>query len=231
MTPGPVLHSGEVMVVIEGPARVSWRQTRGTQWRPTGLWPTATQRAEVLDRLDRGAPLLVVLDDVPATVSLLAEEFAYAPPPLAALAEDVRGEVVDLQIPLLDWLPDELRRRGLRFLHASTETASRTPVPLRPALVLDEPPSAMPNVRFAHLLPGGRFSHSHLLGVVPHVFGPPAVGSARGTAPTPTAAIAESRAEPRPEMSSTSFWTSIVNGERCGREQTEAGRVGDVLKW
>jgi hypothetical protein len=178
MTPGPVLHCGEVMVVIEGPTRMCWRHTRGTQWTPTGLWPTATQRAEVLDRLDRGAPLLVVLDNVPATVSLLAEEFAHAPSPLAALADDVRGDLVDLQIPPLDWLPDELRRHGLQFLHASTETASRTPVPLLPALVLDEPASAMPNVRFAHLLPGGRFSHSHLLGVVRHIFGAPAVGSA-----------------------------------------------------
>jgi hypothetical protein len=211
MTPGPILHYGEVMVVIEGPARVTWRRSGGARWTPTGLWPTATQWAEVVDRLDRGAPLLVVLDDVPAKVSLLAEEFADAPPPLAALAQDVRGEVVDLQIPLLDWLPAELRRRGLQFLHASTETASRTPVPLLPALVLDEPASVMPNVRFAHLLPGGRFSHPYLRDVAGYVFGHSVVGPPNRTAPTTSIATAESRIEARLDKLAAPVSKSIVD--------------------
>ena len=54
-------------------------------------------------------------------------------------------------MPALDWLPNDLRDRGLRFLQASTSRVRRTPVLLRPALALDERDIACPHVRFAHL--------------------------------------------------------------------------------
>ena len=63
-------------------------------------------------------PLLVVVERPETTITLLGEQLAAAPPAVAALA-DGSGDAVDLRLAAFDWLPEEERERGLRFLRAS----------------------------------------------------------------------------------------------------------------
>jgi hypothetical protein len=170
VTVATALRRAGVQIVFEGTARVTWRRSGPARWTPTGLWPTSCQAANLLDQVNGGAPLLVVLEQVVATVPMLAEEFADAPPAIAALAEDTGGAVVDVRIPTLDWLPAELRDRGLRFAHASTATAAGTPDLLVPPLALEAPATAMPNVRFAHVLDPRRYRRSEVPAVARHAF-------------------------------------------------------------
>jgi hypothetical protein len=171
MTTEPVLRHDGVTVVVEGSARIRWRRVAAARWAPAALWPSTDESAEVLSGVRRGDPLLVVFDEAPAKVPVLAEELALAPPAVASLACDTSGEVVDLHVPPLDWLPEELRHRGLRFLHTSTQAASRTPCPLRPPLMLDEPAADLPNLRFAVRLPCRGWARTDLVAVASHLFG------------------------------------------------------------
>ncbi|TVL89912.1 hypothetical protein CD790_24200 [Streptomyces sp. SAJ15] len=142
------------------------------------------------EQLARRAPLLVVLDAPEATVPVLSEELARAPrrvhaaltrgepmtgsgtPGSAPLcATSTRGEeITDLRVPLLDWLPGPLRRRGLDFLAESEETLARTPRALLPALLTDENPAPSAPVRFARRLLPGALSEACLAAAVRHLF-------------------------------------------------------------
>jgi hypothetical protein len=76
-----------------------------------------------------------------------------------------------VHIPALDWLPNDLRRRGLAFLDASTERASQVPPALRAPLVLSVSDPAAPHVRFAHRLRSGFALDHNLPVIVEHAFG------------------------------------------------------------
>jgi hypothetical protein len=78
---------------------------------------------------------------------MLAEEFAQARSALRALASDWSGEVVDVAIPALDWLPATLRARGLHFLERTDEQVAATPRGLTPPLIVEEA-DTVSNVRF-----------------------------------------------------------------------------------
>ncbi|GAA3837893.1 hypothetical protein GCM10022243_00470 [Saccharothrix violaceirubra] len=144
MTPTVAVAHDDFLIVVEGPARLTWCRTGSARWRPTGLWPTPAQQADVCDRIRRGSPLLVVLDE-PTAIPLLAEEIADAPPELAALAE-FAGDVGELRIPFLGWLPPDLAERGRRFLRCGRPSR---PDVLVPPLVVDAPDPDVPHVRFA----------------------------------------------------------------------------------
>jgi hypothetical protein len=158
----------EVLIVLEGAVRLAWRRSGAARWSPVGLWPTDWQAADLLDHVRRGLPLLVVLEQVSVTVPMLAEEFADAPPAVAALAEQ-SGEVVEVRIPTLDWLPADLRDRGLDFVRDSAAYVAGTPRPLRPALLLEEPATPR-NVRFARVLDPGRYRREELAAVARYAF-------------------------------------------------------------
>ncbi|MFF3896398.1 hypothetical protein ACFYY3_25095 [Streptomyces sp. NPDC001812] len=118
----PTLRFGEVLVVLEGPARVLWKEPapeRASHWTPTGIWPDEGQLAMVRAHLESGRPLLVLLDEARDPVPMLREEWQAAP---CRLLENLTGachgdlvddEVVELRLPFLDCaLAENLIRRG-----------------------------------------------------------------------------------------------------------------------
>ena len=171
MTSHATLRSGDALVVFEGPKRIVWGRASHDLGTLRELWPDARQDAEVRRRIAAGEPLLVILDKPDPVVSLLAEELVGAPPALAALADAPAGELVRLRIPTLDWLPDDLRRRGRRFLAASIERTSAIPRALLPALVFDKPDASTPHVRFAHRLNARVRLDYDIDAIVKHCFG------------------------------------------------------------
>ena len=135
----------DVLVVFDGPRRV--RHQSGTR---LDLWPDACEAEAVRDRIERGRPILVILGGPQAEATVLTEQFAGAPPALAQLVEAIARDLAPIPVPALDWLPHDVRDRGLRFLRASVSRVRRTPAVLRPALSLDDRCGPCPHVRFAH---------------------------------------------------------------------------------
>ncbi|OXM44262.1 hypothetical protein CFP71_40630 [Amycolatopsis thailandensis] len=154
MTTGPALRQDDLLIVVEGAARLSWIRTGPARWRPSGLWPTREQEAEIAEHVGSGAPLLVVLAEMPTIVPLLTEELIDAPEDLVKLA-DFTGYLSELRIPFLGWLPPELRERGRRFFEATGARPAR-PLVLRSPLIV-EPAVAgdYGHVRFARWLDAG----------------------------------------------------------------------------
>jgi hypothetical protein len=136
----------DALVVFEGSRRI--RHQSATCF---DLWPDPREEEEVRDRIESGRPLLVILGGPQAEATVLTERFAGAPPAFAELVHAIARDLSPIPVPALDWLPTDLRDRGLRFLEASTSRVRRTPLLLRPALLLDERDIACPHVRFAHL--------------------------------------------------------------------------------
>ena len=149
MTTSQLLRCEDTLIVFEGAPRVIWRRARPSSWRPTGLWPSDTEAAEIRGRLERGGSILVLFEKGTPEVAMLAEEFAGAPATIAALAVDgADAETVTLRIPLLDWLPEKLRARGLDFHRRANDVAATLPHALLPPLLLDPPDGDFPHVRF-----------------------------------------------------------------------------------
>jgi hypothetical protein len=170
MTKQPTALCGDTLVVFEGPKRIAWRETDFSDWAPLGLWPDPREKHEIHRRIAHGQQMLVVLDEAAPVVSMLREELAAAPPALAALAEEPVGELVRLPVPTLDWLPGDLRARGLRFLARSTARVAGIPKALLPALIFEESPRALAHVRFAHRLDRRVRLDSDLDAIVAHGF-------------------------------------------------------------
>jgi hypothetical protein len=146
----PTMRFGDVLVVFEGRHRITWRRSGRAEWTPVALWPDSRQAAMVRRHIAVREPLLVVVERPESTITLLGEQLAAAPPAVAALA-DGSGDAVDLRLAAFDWLPEEERERGLRFLRASAERAERLPASLLTPVVLDQPDRADAGVRFLHV--------------------------------------------------------------------------------
>jgi hypothetical protein len=111
------------------------------------LWPNELQAAAIRRRIAQGEPVLVVVETPETSVKVLADQLAQAPPELAAAAErDV--EIADVRIRAFDWLPEDLRERGLAFLRSNDERARRIPASLLAPAVLD---ASGGHVRFLHV--------------------------------------------------------------------------------
>lgn len=154
MNTGPALRCDDILVVVEGAARLSWIRTGPARWRPSGLWPSREQEADIAEHVENGAPLLVVLAEMPTIVPLLTEELIDAPDDLVKLAE-FTGYVSELRIPFLGWLPPQLRERGRRFFEATRSRPAppavlRSPLLVEPAVAGDHE-----HVRFARWLDAG----------------------------------------------------------------------------
>lgn len=133
-----VVRCGAVVVVFDGLDRLLWTRIDVARWTPSGLWPSGSEATEIREVLDRGERLLVVLDQSAEPVPVLADELRSAPPAVTDLVHTVEGDVAELRIPRLNWLPDQLRERGERFLHQTSRDVARRPALLTPPLVLDE---------------------------------------------------------------------------------------------
>lgn len=170
MQKSTTLPVGNALVVFEGAPRLSWQWQTLTHWTPTGLWPSPEELREITARFDRGDPVLIVLGEREAGVSVTQEEIAQAPPGLRSLVSFTDG-IGELRIPQLDWLPDRLHRRGLRFFDDSDLLIARTPAPLRPPLLLDDPDPSAPHIRFVRQTGPGGCSTAALTVLVEYAFG------------------------------------------------------------
>jgi hypothetical protein len=170
----PMLRSGNTTVVYEGPRRLVWRRTGATGWVPTGLWPTPAQAAELITELNRGGRLLIVLEPGPHTVHVMGEELAAAPAPVRKLAEQPGDDPAELIVPMLDWLPESLRQRGIRFRNQCASLLDRFPLALLPRLLVEQSVEPGCPVRFVHPMPPcsltGSLSGNQLRQITNHVF-------------------------------------------------------------
>jgi hypothetical protein len=155
----------DALIVFEGPRRI--RHQSATSF---DLWPDAGEAEEVRDRIESGRPILVILGGPQAEATVLTERFAGAPPALAELVHAIARDLSPIPVPALDWLPNHVRDRGLRFLRASTLRVRRTPALLCPTLSLDDRDVACPHVRFAHLSRVGVQTERELALVVAYAF-------------------------------------------------------------
>lgn len=158
----------DALVVFEGTRRL---RRRDLDSAGIALWPDADEAEDVGRRLDRGQPILVILGGPQADAALLAEQFVQAPPAFAAAVRSTARDMTGTPVPALDWLPAELRERGLCFLRTSAEHARRTPGLLCQSLYLDQRDPVMPHVRFAHRIDQREPTEHDLESVVAFAFG------------------------------------------------------------
>ncbi|WP_406161122.1 hypothetical protein OG806_36660 [Streptomyces sp. NBC_00882] len=177
-----------MLVVLEGPARVLWKepspQPGAGDWTPTGIWPDEDELAMVREHIERGLPLLVLLDEAHRRIPLLRQELRAAPCRLleslmagtgtgtsTGSGELLDDEVVEVRLPFLDWLPDAHRDRAARFLEDSDAALSRTPVALLPPLMTEERQDGLPpSPRFARRILPNALTAGRLAAAVEHLF-------------------------------------------------------------
>lgn len=168
-----------VLVVHEGARRLRWtHELEGSpapinvrEWTVAGLWPDQHTHAAIRTRLDRGEPVLVILDDEPPLVEFPAEFVPRIPDGVVLADEDRDAAMVTLALPVLDWLPSPERARGLAFAEEARGILDRTSRFLRPPLILEEQAIvARQTLVFAHPARTGGMARSMLADVVRHAF-------------------------------------------------------------
>ncbi|MEU5535604.1 hypothetical protein [Streptomyces sp. NPDC020362] len=137
---------GDVLIAFEGLSRLRWLKTDQGPWSVIGVWPHPDRRKALLQQLRYGKRLLIVVDSDPPVTTLLAEESRNLPAELV-IRSDAEEEIVDVEVPALNWLPDDLRERGSQFIRSARTRASRASG-LIPPLLLDE--ASGESVRFAY---------------------------------------------------------------------------------
>lgn len=142
----------------------------------------------VREHIERGLPLLVLLDEAHRRIPLLRQELRAAPCRLleslmagtgtgtgtstsTGSGELLDDEVVEVRLPFLDWLPDAHRDRAARFLEDSDAALSRTPVALLPPLMTEERQDGLPpSPRFARRILPNALTAGRLAAAVEHLF-------------------------------------------------------------
>lgn len=133
-----------VLIVREGTSRLRWAHERtggpapihARDWQIAGLWPDDDERRRVRARIDRGEPVLVLLDRESPRVEFPVEHVAEVPRELV-VDEDPVAETVTLQVPVLDWLDPAERRRATAFEEQARRAIARTPRHLLPPLMVE----------------------------------------------------------------------------------------------
>jgi hypothetical protein len=171
-----VLRDGDLTVVLDGVERLIWSQAGPHEWSLRGLWPSSEQREALLRRLVDGHPLLVVLGPGQATVSVYRSEVATGLDQFASVIE--ADPLLELGVPVLDWLPEPLAAHGRDFLSRTDELVRATAGALLPPLIMDSQVIDA-NLRFARRT-ARMASASGCLGAARQVFASrtPAVPSA-----------------------------------------------------
>jgi hypothetical protein len=143
---------GDVLVIFEGRRRINWHRRSRAEWVPVSVWPSTQQTQRVQRHIAVGEPVLIVVEEPEASVVVLSEQLAAAPPALAAFASELEGDVADFRIPAFDWLPGPLRERGLEFLRSNVRRAQEHPESLSPPAILEPVPLGPLNLRFLHVV-------------------------------------------------------------------------------
>jgi hypothetical protein len=135
-----------VLVVEEGAARLRWLG-RGADWRLVGLWPDAAEQRALAEKVKAGQPLLIVLGTMTSVVPVWRSELQM--PEQSFESVHTEGDLMELTMPFPEWLPDSLRERGQQFSEHARQVMRRTPSPLLPTLIVEEPVESGCPVRFA----------------------------------------------------------------------------------
>lgn len=130
-----VLRDGDITVVLDGVARLRWSQQGHDEWLLCGLWPTSEEREALLERLVAGHPLLVILGLGTATVSVYRREVATELERFESVVE--ADPLLELTVPVLDWLPEPLAAHGRDFVARTDELVRTTAEALLPSLIMD----------------------------------------------------------------------------------------------
>jgi hypothetical protein len=138
----------DVLIVFEGRQRVLWSGPDTGDATLRGLWPTTEERGALHTRFEHELPTLVIVSRDTPHVPLLPEEADSAPEHLRPLI-DRDGDLPELRIPLFDWLPEDLRERGMAFLATAEALQGSLPPALQPELLVDSDHGEA--VRFAFL--------------------------------------------------------------------------------
>ncbi|HYH24785.1 MAG TPA: hypothetical protein VD834_05495 [Blastococcus sp.] len=162
----PCLTAGGVTVVVDGIPRLRWSSTGPAEWRLRDVWPSPQEERWLHERIAEGDPMLVVLGADTPCVAVYPEEFWAQRERFASVVED--AELVELTLPILDWLPEPLRSRGQVFAEQAAAALRSMPVALRPPLLV-ETRSEPCSVRFARCA-GAPPRQEALLEVARHVF-------------------------------------------------------------
>jgi hypothetical protein len=173
----PTQTFGDVLVVQDGAARLTWQPLGGGLQAPVGLWPDPAQRRSLERHHERRAPLLVVLAAAEPPVYLLPEEARRVPASMHRLVETAE-HVCELRVPRLDWLPAPVMHRGRSFLEAGLDRTRTLPELLLPPLILEDAPdvgadevAGMGPVRFACLTKAHSFPPDAWRDLAVRVFG------------------------------------------------------------
>jgi len=164
------MHFGDVLVVFEGRRRLTWHCQPRRAWKPLELRPTSQEAHSICCALARRQPVLVVVEGREATVPVLAKQVEDPPASIASITAG-SGDVRHLRILALDWLPDPLRRRGLAFMEANFAQARKSPAPLQPPFVLEQPALAEDSLRFLHVVQPCDHVERYLPAIVAAAFG------------------------------------------------------------
>ncbi|MCX4763950.1 hypothetical protein OG562_23910 [Streptomyces sp. NBC_01275] len=169
MADRPLVRCGSALVVFEGTGRLPFRRDGSGEWRADSLWPGPQDAQALEEYLADGSPMLIVLNREPAVVSLTPTEFSALPPGIGETV-GTDSEIIDIEIPRLNWLPDSLRERGLRHLANASGTLREVPALMLPPLLLDNAERAAPQVRFAVRASSAPLYAHQLEQVILHVF-------------------------------------------------------------
>lgn len=140
--PTPTMHAARaasattgVLVVHEGPRRLRWHTSAPDRWQLVGLWPDRSDVDRLLARIHRDEPVLVVLPGDDVRVDVMDHEIAM---PLDGFTKvSPMSGVTELTLPLLEWLPEPLRSRGLLFADQATAAMAGQPRGLLPPLLVE----------------------------------------------------------------------------------------------
>lgn len=124
-----------VLVVHEGSRRLRWHTSSPDRWELVGLWPERGDVDSLLARIHRDEPVLVVLPGHDVRVDVMDHEIAMPLDGFAHVSPD-RG-ITELTLPLLEWLPEPLRSRGLLFADQATAALAGRPRGLRAPLLVE----------------------------------------------------------------------------------------------
>ena len=141
-----VVRDGDLTVVLEGAARLRWNHQGPDQWSLCGLWPTGDEQRALLERLRAGHPVLVVLEQGPATIGVFRQEVATELDRFESVIES--DSLLELAVPVLDWLPEPLASHGREFAARVDALVRTTARDLLPALIVDDGVAGT-NLRFA----------------------------------------------------------------------------------
>lgn len=178
LAPGPSLLRGDCLVVFDDESRLRWRREAGGSWVFAGVWPSPRQQRAIGQHLARGGRLLVLAAAAGASAAAYPEEI---PARLTKYASPAGGEILEVRLDQLDWLPRPLRQRGEEFLRTERELP-RARLLLPP---VSPDPETFSRVRFARLSPDvsrsrvERFLDELLLALFPGAAPAPAPGRRR----------------------------------------------------